>query len=203
VRIFDVSVPIRPGMVTYPGDPTVDLERTTSIGEGSAFNISRLAFGVHTGTHVDAPVHVVADGAGVEELPVDVLVGPATVFDLTSASALDADALGAAGVGGERVLLKSRNSELWSQGSFADDFLALSVDAARLLVEAGVRLVGVDYLSVGDEATHRVLLEAGIVAIEGLDLSGVEPGEFQLVCAPLKLVGSDGAPARVFLMVEP
>jgi arylformamidase len=199
VRILDVSVPVRPAMVTYPGDPSVELDRVTSIGEGAAFNVSRLSFSVHTGTHVDAPVHVVADGAGVDELPVSVLVGPATVFDLTSASALDASTLAAAGVGGERVLLKTGNSQLWSRESFVEDFLELDEDAARLLVESGVRLVGVDYLSVGDEATHRVLLEAGVVAVEGLDLSSVEAGEYGLVCAPLKLVGSDGAPARVFL----
>jgi arylformamidase len=199
VRIFDVSVPVRPEMVTYPGDPGVELERTSSIAEGAAYNISRLSFGVHTGTHVDAPVHVVADGTGVDRLPVDVLVGPATVFDATTASSLDAETLAAVGVEGERVLLKTRNSQLWSSPSFAEDFLALSEDAARLLVERGVRLVGIDYLSVGDEATHRVLLEAGVVAVEGLDLSGVEPGDYGLVCAPLKLVGCDGAPARVFL----
>jgi arylformamidase len=101
----------------------------------------------------------------------------------------------------ERVLLKTHNSELWAaRETFADDFLALTEEAARALLDAGVRLVGIDYLSIGDEAAHRALLAAGVVAIEGLDLRGVEPGEYTLVCAPLKLVGSDGGPARVFLV---
>jgi arylformamidase len=151
VKIFDVSVPVRPGMVTDPGDPAVKLERTVSIDEGAAYNVSRLSFGVHTGTHVDAPVHFVAHGKDVDQLPLDVLVGPATVFDATSASSLDAQTLAALGVDGERVLLKTRNSELWSRDSFADDFLSLHEDAARLLVERGIRLVGIDYLSIGDE----------------------------------------------------
>ncbi|HEV8686227.1 MAG TPA: cyclase family protein [Gaiellaceae bacterium] len=199
MNIIDVSVPVRPGMVTYPGDPVVELERTISMADGAAYNVSRLAFGVHTGTHVDAPVHFVDGGAGSDELLLDVLVGPATVFDATAASSLDAETLETVGVQGERVLLKTRNSELWSREAFAEEFLSLREDGAKLLVERGVQLVGIDYLSIGDEAAHQVLLEAGVVPVEGLDLSGVAPGDYGLVCAPLKLVGSDGAPARVFL----
>jgi arylformamidase len=198
MEIFDVSVPVQPGMVTYPGDPTVKLERVSAIADGAVANISRLDFGVHTGTHVDAPLHFIDGAPGTDQLPLDVLVGPARVIEATS---LDAEGLAEAELA-ERVLLKTSNSELWSRDEFADDFVSLTEDGARLLVERGVRLIGIDYLSVGDEGAHHVLLEAGVVAIEGLDLRGVDPGEYQLVCAPLKLVGSDGAPARVFLLRE-
>jgi arylformamidase len=198
MEIIDISVPVHPGMVTYPGDPTVVLERVASIENGDVANISRLAFGVHTGTHVDAPVHFVAGASAAEVLPLDVLVGPVVVLDLTAAERLDAGAFDGVELA-PRILLKTRNSELWNSDSFADDFLALTGDAARLLVEGGVRLVGIDYLSIGDERAHHVLLSAGVIPVEGLDLREVEAGEYELICAPLKLVGSDGAPARVFL----
>jgi arylformamidase len=198
-EIIDISVPVRPGMVTYPGDPTVTLERVVSIAEGGVVNLSRLDFGVHSGTHVDAPVHFIEGAAGAESLPLDVLVGPVRVLDLTAAERLDASAFDGVELQ-ERVLLKTRNSELWERDTFADEFLALTEDGARALIDAGVRLVGIDYLSIGDEAAHQVLLGAGVVAIEGLDLRAVEPGEYRLVCAPLKLVGSDGAPARALLI---
>ena len=198
MEIIDVSVPVRPGMVTYPGDPTVTLERVASLANGDVVNLSRLDFGVHSGTHVDAPVHFIDGAAAAETLPLDLLVGPARVLDLTAAERLDAAAFDGVELR-ERVLLKTRNSELWARDSFAEDFLALTEDGARALVDGGVRLVGIDYLSIGDEGAHRALLGAGVVAIEGLDLLEVEPGEYELICAPLKLVGSDGAPARVLL----
>lgn len=200
-EIIDISVPVRPGMITYPGDPTVTLERVVSIADGAAANISRLDFGVHSGTHVDAPVHFIDGAPGAEALPLDALIGPVLVVDLTGAERLDASSF--AGVQlQERVLLKTSNSELWQRGTFADEFLALTEDGARRLIDAGVRLVGIDYLSIGDEEAHQALLGAGIVAVEGLDLRDVEPGEYELVCAPLRLVGSDGAPARALLVRE-
>ncbi len=198
-EIIDISVPVGPGMITYPGDPTVTLERVVSIAGGGVVNLSRLDFGVHSGTHVDAPVHFIDGAATAETLPLDVLIGPARVLDLTGADRLDASVFDGVELE-ERVLLKTRNSELWNRDTFADEFLALTEDGARRLIEAGVKLVGIDYLSIGDEAAHQVLLGAGVVAIEGLDLRGVEPGDYQLVCAPLKLVGSDGAPARTLLI---
>jgi len=196
MEIFDVSVPVHPGMVTYPGDPTVRLERVSAIADGAVANISRLDFGVHTGTHVDAPLHFIDGAPGTEQLPLDALVGPARVI---AARSLDAEGLAAAELA-ERVLFKTSNSELWARDEFVHDFVSLTEDGARLLVERGVRLIGIDYLSVGDEGAHHVLLEAGVVAIEGLDLREIDAGDYQLVCAPLKLVGSDGAPARVFLL---
>lgn len=200
MEILDISVEIRPGMVTYPGDPTVCLERVSAIADGAIANLSRLDFGVHTGTHVDAPVHFLDGAPAAEALPLDALVGPARVVDATAVTGrLDADALRPLDLG-ERVLLKTRNSELWALDTYSDDVVSLSADGAQLLVDRGVRLVGIDYLTIGDEDAHRALLGAGIVAVEGLDLRGIEPGEYQLVCAPLKLVGSDGAPARVLLL---
>ena len=198
MEILDVSVPVRPRMITWPGDPPVTLERVSSMENGDVANESRLDFGVHSGTHVDAPVHFIDGAAGAEALPLDVLIGPARVLDLTAAEQLDARAF--AGVDlAERVLLKTRNSELWASASFAEDFVALTEDGARALIDGGVRLVGIDYLSIGDEAAHQALLGAGVVAVESLDLRRVDPGEYELICAPLKLVGSDGAPARVLL----
>jgi arylformamidase len=198
MEIIDISVPVWPGMVTYPGDPAVTLERVASLANGDVVNLSRLDFGVHSGTHVDAPVHFIEGAAGAEMLPLEVLIGLARVLDLTAAERLDAAAFDGVELA-QRVLLKTRNSELWARDSFAEDFLALTEDGARALVDGGVRLVGIDYLSIGDEAAHQALLEAGVVAVESLDLREVDPGEYELICAPLKLVGSDGAPARVLL----
>ena len=196
--IIDISVAIQPSTVTYPGDPTVTLERVASLADGDIVNLTRLDLGAHTATHVDAPLHFIEGAPATEALPLDALIGPASVLDLTAAERLDAAAFEGVELA-ERVLLKTRNSELWGRGTFAEDALQLDGGAARVLVDAGVRLVGIDYLSVGDPEAHRVLLGAGVVPVEGLDLSGVEPGEYELICAPLKLVGSDGAPARAFL----
>jgi arylformamidase len=201
VEILDVSVPVRPGMITYPGDPVVRMERVSSIAAGAVCNLTRLDFGTHSGTHVDAPVHFVDGGAAAESLPLDVLVGPARVLDFTG---FEDTFIGASDLAGhelgERIRRKTRNSKLWERSRFDESFASLDGDAARALIKAGVRLVGIDYLSIGDGVAHEVLLEAGVVAIEGLDLRQAEPGEYQLVCAPLKLVGSDGAPARVLLL---
>lgn len=197
MRIIDISVPLREGMVTYPGDPVVRLERAASIADGDIVNLTRLDFGLHSGTHVDAPVHFIDDGTGVDEIPLDALVGPCHVVEVPD---LSASSVATAPEGAERVLFKTPNSELWSRDEFSEDFAMLDGAAATLLVERGVRLVGVDYLSVGDEAAHRVLLGAGVVPVEGLDLRGVEPGRYELVCLPVHIVGADGAPARAILV---
>ena len=167
MEIIDVSVPVRSGMPVYPGDPEVQLERVSSSPA-----VSRLDFGVHTGTHVDAPLHFIEGADAAERLPLDVLVGACEVV---------------AGQGfAERVLIK--------------DAPELDGAAAQALVDQGVRLVGVDRMSVGDEQAHRVLLGAGVVVVEGLDLRTVAPGAYDLYCLPLKLEGSDGAPARAILV---
>lgn len=197
MEIFDLSVPVRTGMVTYPGDPEVRLERVKAIADGESANISKLDLGVHSGTHVDAPVHFIDGAAGTDELPLDVLNGPCEVVEVP---ALDESAVDAVPEGAERVLFKTPNSELWAQDTFPETFERFNAAAARALVDRGVRLVGVDYLSVGDENAHQALLGAGVVPVEGLDLRGVEPGSYELHCLPLRLVGSDGAPARAILI---
>ena len=207
VEIIDISVPIRPGMPVWPGDPPVALERTSSMADGAHANVSRIDFGVHAGTHVDARVHFIADGVGVDQVPPSALIGPAEVVDATHLDRhLDAEAMAALSIpaGVERVLFKTSNSELWASERFDTEFLGITEDGARWLVDRGVRLVGIDYLSIapyGDSVpTHRVLLEAGVAILEGTDLRDVGPGPFELICAPLRIVGADGAPARAFLV---
>jgi arylformamidase len=203
VELIDISVPIEPGMIVYEGDPDVHLERVLSIADGASANVSRLNFGIHTGTHVDAPGHFIEGAAGAEALSLDVLVGDAHVIDATGIDgALDDAALEELALpeGAERLIFKTQNSRLWDLDEFSHDFVRLDGAGARYLVERHVRLVGIDYLSVGDEEAHVALLRAGVVPLEGLDLRGVEPGEYRLVCLPLRIVGSDGAPARVVLI---
>lgn len=206
MALIDVSVAIRGRMPIYDRNPGVRLERVQSLAGGDSANVSRLEMGVHTGTHVDAPVHFYDDGSGAETLPLQRLVGEALVVDGTAiAGAIDASALAACGIpaGTERVLLKTRNSQLWARDDFTRDFVRLDGGGAHWLVERNVGLIGLDYLSIGDRDAHRVLLAAGIVAVEGLDLRLVEPGRYELLCLPLKLVGADGAPARVLLRPLP
>jgi arylformamidase len=197
MEIIDVSVPIRSGMVTYPGDPQVLLERVESIPDGDSANVSRLDLGVHTGTHVDAPVHFLEGTAGADQLPLDVLNG---ACEVVAAEQLDESAVRSLPEGIERVLFKTPNSELWSLEAFPDEFERFDGAGASALVDRGLRLVGVDFLSVGDHHAHRTLLGAAVVVVEGLDLRGVEPGSYELHCLPLRLMGADGAPARTILV---
>ena len=212
MKLYDISLPVQAGMVTWPGHPPVTLERFRKMEEGARCNVSRLEMGTHAGTHVDAPYHFVNDGFTVEQLPLDVLVGPAQVVAFPDhVDIIDAHLLEAAGIpsGTHRLLCKTRNSALWARNEPAFDthFVALSADAADWLVAQGIGLVGVDYLSVATYlepggSTHLALLSANVVIVEGLDLSAVDPGSYTLVCLPLKLVGSDGAPARAILIQQ-
>jgi arylformamidase len=195
--IHDVSVPLRTGMVVYPGDPAFSIERVMSLAAGEIANVSRMELGVHTGTHVDAPLHFFDGAAAVEALALDVLVGPARVVEVSGPGDIGPDAVVD---GAERILFKTRNSAAWAEDGFYEDYASISPAAASRLVDVGVRLVGIDYLSVGGVETHETLLRAGVVAVEGLDLRGIEPGPYTLVCLPLKLEGSDGAPARAILI---
>ena len=202
MRLIDVSVPIRPGMVVWEGDPAVSFEQAMSIEAGDSANVTALELGAHTGTHVDAPLHFLPDGAGADRLPLEALVGPALVLGLEQ---LDGDVRAEDldfPQGTERLLLKTPNSRLWGRDDFVAEHVTVAPDAANLLVERGVRLVGIDYLSIGSPETHRILLDAGVVPLEGLDLRAVEPGPYQLVALPLRLVGVDGAPARVVLIAD-
>lgn len=200
--IHDVSVPLRTGMVIYPGDPPLSLTRVQSLAAGDTANVSHLELGVHTGTHVDAPLHFVDGAPAVEALALDVLVGPAEVIEVAGSGDIGADALDSVGDDTQRVLFKTRNSAAWAGEEYYEDFASISVEAAERLIGEGVRLVGVDYLSVGGVATHETLLKAGVIAVEGLDLRAIEPGRYTLVCLPLKLMGADGAPARAILIDE-
>jgi arylformamidase len=197
--IHDISVPLRTGMVVYPGDPPMTMTRAMSLAAGDIANVSQMELGVHTGTHVDAPLHFFDGAPAVEALELDALVGPAEVVEVTGPGDIGPDAVVE---GAERVLFKTRNSAAWAEDRFYEEYASISPEAASRLVDAGVRLVGVDYLSVGGVETHQTLLRAGMIAVEGLDLREIEPGPYMLVCLPLKLVGADGAPARAIL-IEP
>jgi arylformamidase len=199
---IDASVTIRPRMPIYPGDPGVRIELAKSIARGDPANVTHLDLGAHTGTHVDAPRHFIPEGKAAGELPLDPLVGRCVVVDVgTACGQLDRATIESIELphGSERILLKTTNSELWEQDTFNPEFVRLNADGARALVDHSVRLVGIDYLSVGDPDAHRLLLGAGIGVIEGLDLRGVDPGGYFLACLPLKIADSDGAPARALL----
>jgi arylformamidase len=192
-------------MVVWPGDPPVGIEPLVRIARGDACNVSELRLGSHTGTHVDAPYHFVDTGMKVDELPLEALLGAAWVLDCGDRSNVDVDDLqGQVPAGTLRLLLKTRNSQLWHSGrrEFAADFAALTLEAARWIAQQeGICLLGVDYLSVErpgskDHALHHALLEAGVIIVEGLDLSALQTGWYNLFCLPLKVVGGDGAPAR-------
>jgi len=210
MQIHDISLPISESLVVWPGDPPVRITQPLHLDRGDEATVSHLDMGAHTGTHVDAPAHFVPGGSGIDALDLNALVGPALVVHALEADALSADVLATLPIpsGTERVLFRTRNSELWARGerAFQEGFVAITEDGACWLIERGVRLVGVDYLSVApfDDVTptHRALLQAGIVPLEGLNLSGIEPGVYQLVCLPLKIVGSDGAPARTILIEQ-
>jgi arylformamidase len=202
VTLIDITVPIHNGMPVYDRNPGVHLERARSIADGDTVNISRLELGVHTGTHVDAPVHFIDGAAGAETIDPEILIGEAHVIDATSLQGdIDADALSTLDLppGAERLIFKTPNSQLWNEDTFTRGFIRFVESGARSLVEAGVRLVGIDYLSIGDEGAHMVFLGNGVVPLEGVDLRQVDPGRYRIFCLPLKLVGADGAPARVLL----
>jgi arylformamidase len=208
MAIYDISLPISESLVVWPSDPPVCITHRSHLDKGDHATVSRLDMGVHTGTHVDAPAHFLQGGAGVDTLDLGALVGLALVAEAKVSDALTADVLAemAIPLGTERVLFRTRNSNLWAQGAreFNEDFVAITQDGARWLVERGIRLVGVDYLSVSpygeSKPIHEMLLQAGIVLVEGLNLSGIRPGMYQFICLPLKIEGCDGAPARAILM---
>ncbi|MCK5053509.1 MAG: cyclase family protein [Anaerolineales bacterium] len=210
MRVIDISVPISPDLPVWPGDPPVELVRIANIAEGANANVSRLACGVHVGTHVDAPVHFIDGAASIESLSLDRLIGKVFVAEFEDVEVIDDKALDSADLPAEvsRLLIKTQNSAFWSESpsSFHDDFIAIDASGARWLTDRGVQTVGVDYLSVapfGDSVpTHTILLKAGVVIIEGLNLAGVDAGWYSLYCLPLKLVGSDGAPARAVLLQD-
>lgn len=209
MKIIDISLTISPRLPVWPGDPQVELEQVDSMDKGAHANVSHFSAGVHVGTHVDAPHHFLNDGRTVEQLSLEVLTGPCYVAQLPDGvEAITAEVLEGTALPADtsRILFGTSNSRFWSQGepAFQEDFVAVTEDGAKWLVERDIWLVGVDYLSVapyGDSVpTHRALLGAGMVVVEGLDLSAVPRGFYELYCLPLKLLGADGAPARAILV---
>jgi arylformamidase len=203
-RIYDVSVPLAAGMTTYPGDPPFAIETAQRFGD-SPYELSLVSLSTHTGTHVDAPSHFVPGGASVDQLPLEILLGKARVVELLERDKIDRADLEALDLRDDlRVLLKTRMSGQLLKPGYHQDHVYLSEDAALYLAQAGIKLVGIDYLSVDrfgstDFPAHRALLGAGVIVIEGLDLSEVDPGEYEMACLPLRVAGADGAPARVVL----
>ena len=210
-ELIDISIPLAPGIPVWPGSVGYALTRSSCPENGDPVMNSTLGMDVHVGTHVDAPCHFIPGGAGSEALPLDVVIGPVRVAALDEVECVTPEVLSALDLEPDvtRLLLRTRNSKLWSCGEqeFRRDFVALTAEAARWLVEHGIELVGIDYLSVqrfGDPSlTHEILLGAGIVVLEGLNLASVAPGNYELICLPLRLVGSDGAPARAVLRTVP
>ncbi len=209
MAIYDVTVPLRPGMVTYAGEPGPALDFHALISRGDSANVSALSLGSHTGTHVDAPQHFIDGRSTVEAMPLEALIGPAYVVEHRGDSHVTAADLDGKGLppGARRLLLKTPNQRFWDDDEFHTDFLGLAGDAGRWLAERGFLLVGIDYLSIEQfrsptHEVHKTLLERNVVIVEGLDLRQVQPGRYFMVCAPLKVVGAEGAPARVFLWDE-
>lgn len=207
-KIYDVGVPVRDGGLVYPGNPAIHVTLQQAVAQGAGANVSRVDFGSHTGTHVDAARHFFDDGQTVDQIPLDTLIGPASVLEfgedvrVVTRRDLEAHDLGET----TRVLLRTRNSGYLTQDPvFHPDYAYLAPDGAEYLVRLGVKLVGIDYLSIeqfhsGHHLTHLTLLRAGVVIVEGLNLDAVPPGQYQFVCLPIRLAGADGAPARAVLI---
>lgn len=208
MTIYDITLTITPALPVWPGDPPVRLTQPSHLERGDICTITRLDMGAHTGTHLDAPAHFIRGGATAESLSLDVLIGPALVVDARGRGHVTANVLETLVIppGVQRLLLHTDNSAIWQRGemAFVEQFTAIAADGAQWLVDHGIRLVGIDYLSVGsfDDGipTHQILLDAGVIAVEGLNLSAIEPGDYQLICLPIKLGGSDGAPCRAVLI---
>jgi len=204
-KIYDISLTIYPGMLAWPGQPQVAIDTVKSIAQGDSSNVSLLHIGTHTATHVDAPRHFIPGAPGIDSIAPEVLVGPVRLFQLPEVPLIDRSLLeGLELKGVERLLFGTRNSALLTQKSFEQNYIAISEDAAHYLVDMGIKLVGIDYLSIEkyhseSRPIHHVLLGAGVVIIEGLDLTGVPAGDYELICLPLKIKDGNGAPARVFL----
>ncbi|HKJ36860.1 MAG TPA: cyclase family protein [Solirubrobacterales bacterium] len=209
MALHDVSVPIRPGMPIYHDNPGYSHALSQAIADGATANVTRLDMGAHTGTHMDGPMHFYDGAPGADALDLAAMIGPCEVVEIPDRGLdpIDRAALEAATIteGAERVLLKTTNSRLWEQDEFTHDFIRLDGSGAEFVLERGIRLIGIDYLSIGDGDAHRALLGADpvVVALEGLDLREIEPGAYTLLCLPLKLIGTDGAPSRALLADSP
>ena len=211
-KLHDISLPLGKDTLVWPGDPPIEVTPKLRIANGDSANVSELRLGTHSGTHVDPPVHFVEGAPAIDRISLDRVVGPALVADLREANGPIGPAeLEALGLGSDvtRLLLRTSNSALWRSLPvvFPDTYACLSPEGAKWIVQNGIGLVGVDFLSIekrGAEGhpVHHILLENGVVIVEGLDLGNVEPGTYTLVCLPLKVVDGDGGPARAVLIEE-
>jgi arylformamidase len=205
--IYDITVSIRSGMPVYEGDPSVEIKAWSALAQGNSSNVSFLHFGAHTGTHVDAPAHFIEGARKIDALSLETLIGPARVIRVPDdVTEIEPNFLATCDLEGvERVLFHTRNSSFWNEG-FRKDFTHLSPEAAQTLVDLGVKLVGIDYLSIekfhsGHHRTHLALLSKNVIIVEGLNLSEIEAGDYELICLPLKIAegAGDGSPARAVL----
>lgn len=198
---MDVSVPIHDGMVHFPDNPPIEIRKVMDLERGDICTVSALKIGAHTGTHIDAANHFLRGGSGVDAIPLQNLIGPARVVQIENTSHVTEAELRNHNLGHRhRLLFKTVNSErCWNGSEFCSNFVSLAEDAARYLAELETLAIGIDYLSAGSPEVHRTLLEAGVVIIEGLNLSEVGPGEYELLCLPVRIAGADGAPARALL----
>lgn len=203
MNFFDITLPISCTIPTWPADPLVSIRKTSLITHGDSCNVSELKFSSHCGTHIDAPYHYEENGITVDQIPIDYLIGKATVFEIQNKKKIDLDDLKPLQLKNtQRVLFKTVNSTYWNLSAFQKDFVYITGEAARYLVDCGVKLVGIDYLSVDKflcTDAHHTLLRNGTVIIEGLDLRKVNTGEYEVIALPLKISGGDGSPARVIL----
>jgi len=209
MTIYDVTVPIQEGLPVWPGEEGPTIKRTSDIDSGDKANVSLIRMVTHTGTHVDAPLHFFAKARSVDRIPLSVLCGPCLVIEKIGNGHISAGDIPELPSHITRVLFKTTNSTLWENPThdFVNEYVCLEPEAAELLVRKGIQLVGMDYMSVEpptnqENPIHRLLLGNGIVIIENLDLRNISPGEYNLVCLPLKLSGADGAPARVILISD-
>jgi arylformamidase len=206
--LLDVSLPLDARLPIWPSNPPFDLTPEKRIAAGATSNVSRLTLGTHTGTHIDAPRHMIDGAPTLDQVPLDALIGPGRVIAVDTDRAIEARHVnGDALQGSTRILFKTRNSTFWGTPQFRSDFVFLTEEAARALVDGGVQLVGIDYLSIEEyrkpgAPAHKALLSAGVVIVEGLDLSSAEPGPYDVICLPIRVMGADGAPARVILRRE-
>lgn len=205
-KFYDISPQIFSGMLHYPSDPPVEIRSVKSLGKGDSSNLSLIRMGSHSGAHIDAPKHLFDDGEGVDLAALDHLIGICQVVDARGLAAVDAKFFELrADSGIDRILIKSDNSELWKDPDFSTNYVALTQDGAMWAVQQRIVLIGIDYLSIeayhsAGSPVHQSLLEAGIVILEGVDLSEVDPGVYQLICLPLRLRDLDGSPVRAVLV---
>ncbi len=208
--IIDITLPLHSALPVWPGDPLPVIEQTHQQANGQLYNSTRWNCSLHWGTHIDAPYHLVENGWRIDQIPLDILLGRVQVVDVQEAPVITPAVLEKCRLKPlPRIIFKTRNSAFWGENPlrFHTDFTALSAEAAEILIQLGVKLVGIDYLSLDlfaakDLPVHQILYRKNVIGVEGLDLRDVAPGYYHLICLPLRVANADGAPARVLLINE-